>query len=101
LHEWLRVGDASSCHPPFTARCGFVILHDVRLEQPSRPAAGHGGALDLGELMNYDVIIIIIIITEADFSDDPAFVYPFKANKIEDFPVGVTEAIPEQRRYKS
>ncbi len=30
--------------------------------------------------MNYDVIII----TEADFSDDPAFVYPFKANKIED-----------------
>ena len=38
--------------------------------------------------MNYDVIII----TEADFSDDPAFVYPFKANKIEDFEVGVREA---------
>jgi hypothetical protein len=45
--------------------------------------------------MNYDVIII----TEADFSDDPAFVYPFKANKIEDFEVGVREAIAEWRRY--
>jgi hypothetical protein len=45
--------------------------------------------------MNYDVIII----TEADFSDDPAFVYRFKANKIEDFEVGVREAIAEWRRY--
>jgi len=44
--------------------------------------------------MNYDVIII----TEADFSDDPAFIYPFKANKIEDFEVGVREAIAEWRR---
>jgi hypothetical protein len=35
--------------------------------------------------MNYDVIII----TEADFSDDPAFVYPFKADKIEAFEVAV------------
>jgi hypothetical protein len=47
------------------------------------------------QLMNYDVIII----TEADFSDDPAFVYPFKANKIEDFEVGVRQAIAEWRRY--
>ena len=45
--------------------------------------------------MDYDVIII----TEADFSDDPAFVYPFKANKIEDFEVGVRKAIAEWRRY--
>jgi hypothetical protein len=45
--------------------------------------------------MNYDVIII----TEANFSDDPAFVYPFKANKIEDFEVGVREAIAEWRQY--
>jgi hypothetical protein len=45
--------------------------------------------------MNYDVIII----TEADFSDDPAFVYPFRANKIEDFEVAVREAIAEWRRY--
>jgi hypothetical protein len=44
--------------------------------------------------MNYDVIII----TEADFSDDPAFIYPFKANKIEDVEVGVREAIAEWRR---
>jgi hypothetical protein len=44
--------------------------------------------------MNYDVIII----TEADCSDDPAFVYPFRANKIEDFEVGVREAIAEWRR---
>jgi hypothetical protein len=52
-------------------------------------------ALDLAKLMNYDVIII----TEADFSDDPAFVYPFRANKIEDFEVAVREAIAEWRRY--
>jgi hypothetical protein len=45
--------------------------------------------------MNYDVIII----TEADFSDDPAFVYSFRANKIEDFEVAVREAIAEWRRY--
>jgi hypothetical protein len=49
----------------------------------------------LANLMNYDVIII----AEADFSDDPAFVYPFKANKIEDFEVGVREAIAEWRQY--
>jgi hypothetical protein len=45
--------------------------------------------------MNYDVIII----TEADFPDDPAFVCPFKADKIEDLEVGVREAIAEWRRY--
>jgi hypothetical protein len=45
--------------------------------------------------MNYEVIII----TKADFADDPAFVYPFKANKIDDFEVGVREAIAEWRRY--
>jgi hypothetical protein len=53
------------------------------------------GALDLAKLINYNVIII----TEADFSDDPAFVYPFKATKIEDFEVGVRKAIAEWRRY--
>ena len=42
--------------------------------------------------MNYNVIII----TEADLPDDPAFVCPFKANKIEDFE---GEAIAEWRRY--
>jgi|HubBroStandDraft_6_1064221.scaffolds.fasta_scaffold328374_2 hypothetical protein len=45
--------------------------------------------------MNYDVIII----TEADFSDDPAFIYPFRANKVEDFEAAVKEAIAEWRRY--
>ena len=45
--------------------------------------------------MNYDVIII----TEADFFDDPAFVYPFSANRVEDFEVAVREAIAEWRRY--
>ena len=45
--------------------------------------------------MNYDVTII----TEADPSDDPAFVYPFRANKIEDLEAGVREAIAEWRRY--
>jgi hypothetical protein len=45
--------------------------------------------------MNYDVIII----TDADLPDDPAFVYPFKANKIEDLEVGVREAIAEWRRH--
>jgi hypothetical protein len=44
--------------------------------------------------MNYDVIII----SEADFSDDPAFIYPFSADKVEDFEVGVREAIAEWRR---
>jgi hypothetical protein len=44
--------------------------------------------------MNYDVIII----TEADFSDDPAFIYPFKANKVDDLEVAVREAIAEWRR---
>jgi hypothetical protein len=45
--------------------------------------------------MNYDVIII----TDSDLSDDLAFVYPFRAKKIEDFEVGVREAIAEWRRY--
>ena len=45
--------------------------------------------------MNYDVIII----AEGDFSDDPAFVYPFSANRVEDFEVAVREAIAEWRRY--
>ena len=45
--------------------------------------------------MNYDVIII----TEADFSDDRAFVYPFKANTFNDLKVAVGEAIAEWRRY--
>ena len=49
----------------------------------------------MAKLMNYDVIII----TEADFSDGPAFVYSFRANKIEDFGVAVREAITEWRRY--
>jgi hypothetical protein len=44
--------------------------------------------------MNYHVIII----TEADPPDDPAFVYPFKANKLDDFEVAVGEAIAEWRR---
>jgi hypothetical protein len=54
----------------------------------------NGGRWIRAKLMNYDVIII----TEADFSDDPAFIYPFKANRIEDFEVGVREAIAEWRR---
>jgi hypothetical protein len=41
----------------------------------------------------------VIIITEADLPDDLAFVCPFKANKIEDFEVGVREAIAKWRRY--
>ena len=45
--------------------------------------------------MNYNVIVI----TKADLPDDPAFVRPFKANKIEDFEVGVGEAIAARRRY--
>jgi hypothetical protein len=45
--------------------------------------------------MNYDVIII----AEADFSDDPAFIYPFRADKVEDFEVAVRKAIAEWRRY--
>ena len=45
--------------------------------------------------MNYDVIII----TDADLSNDPAFVYPFRVNKLEDFEVAVREAIAEWRRY--
>jgi hypothetical protein len=43
--------------------------------------------------MDYNVIII----TEADLSDDPAFVYPFKANKIDDFKAAVGKAIAEWR----
>ena len=45
--------------------------------------------------MNYNVVII----AEDDRPDDPAFVYPFKANKIEDFEVAVGEAIARWRRY--
>jgi hypothetical protein len=71
-----------------------VNLRDVSLEQPSRPTAVQGGALDLAKLMNYDVIII----TEADLSDDPAFIYRFKAYKVDDFEVAVREAIAEWRR---
>jgi hypothetical protein len=41
----------------------------------------------------------VIIITEADLPDDPAFIRPFKANKVEDFEVGVRGAIAEWRRY--
>jgi hypothetical protein len=44
--------------------------------------------------MNYDVIII----TDADLSDDPAFIYPFKAYKVDDFEIAVREAITEWRR---
>ena len=45
--------------------------------------------------MNYDVIII----TDADLSNDPAFVYPFRVNKLEDFEVAVRDAIAEWQRY--
>jgi hypothetical protein len=45
--------------------------------------------------MNYDVIII----AEADFSDDRAFVYPFKANTFDDLKVAVGDAIAEWRRH--
>jgi len=44
--------------------------------------------------MNYNVIII----SEDDLPDDPAFVYPFKANRIEDFEAGVREAMAEWPR---
>jgi hypothetical protein len=72
-----------------------VNLRDVSLEQPSRLLLVKAGRWIWAKLMNYDVIII----TDSDLSDDPAFVYPFKANKIEDFEVGVREAIAEWRRY--
>jgi hypothetical protein len=45
--------------------------------------------------MNYDVIII----TDADLSNDPAFIYPFRVNKLEDFEVAVRDAIAEWQRY--
>ncbi len=45
--------------------------------------------------MKYNVIIL----TEADLPDDLAFVYPFKANKFEDFEVAVGEAIARWRRH--
>ena len=45
--------------------------------------------------MDYNVIII----TEADLSDDPAFVHPFKANTVDDLKVAVGEAIAEWRRH--
>ena len=41
----------------------------------------------------------IIIIAEADLSDDPAFVHRFKANTFDDLKVAVDEAIAEWRRY--
>ena len=37
--------------------------------------------------MDYNVIII----TEADLSDDPAFIHPFKASTIADFNCAVCE----------
>lgn len=43
--------------------------------------------------MDYNVIII----TEADLSDDPAFIHPFKASTIADFNCAVCEAIAEWR----
>lgn len=45
--------------------------------------------------MDYNVTII----TEADLSDDPAFVHPFKATTFDDFRIAVGEAIAEWRRY--
>ena len=44
--------------------------------------------------MNYNVIII----TEADLPDDPAFVHPFEANIFDDVRIAVGEAIAEWRR---
>ena len=44
--------------------------------------------------MDYNVIII----TEADLSDDPAFVHPFRPSTVDDFKVAVDEAIAEWRR---
>jgi len=44
--------------------------------------------------MNYNVVVI----TEADLPDDPAFVHPFKAYRLDDFEAGVREAIAEWRR---
>ena len=41
--------------------------------------------------MNYNVIII----TETDLSNDPAFIHPFKASTIADFNGAVGEAIAE------
>jgi hypothetical protein len=43
--------------------------------------------------MKYNVIII----TEADLSDDPAFIHSFKASTIADFNGAVGEAIVEWR----
>jgi hypothetical protein len=45
--------------------------------------------------VNYNVIII----TEADLPDEPAFVHPFKANKLDDFEVAAGQAIAQWRRY--
>ncbi len=110
LPEGPRIGRPSSLRPRVELHKGtaaiaaslrvsrsarmHVNLRDVSLEQPSRPTAGQGGWV-WAKLMDYNVIII----TEADPSDDSAFVYPFKANKTEDFEVGVREAIAEWRRY--
>jgi hypothetical protein len=45
--------------------------------------------------MDYNVIII----TEADLSEDPAFVQPFRANTFVDLKFAVGEAIAKWRRY--
>jgi hypothetical protein len=57
------------------------------------PPSKAGGALDWAKLMDYNVIII----TDADFSDDPAFVHPFRASTIADFNGAVGKAIAEWR----
>jgi hypothetical protein len=44
--------------------------------------------------MDYNVIIV----TEADLSDDLAFVHPFKPNTVDDLKVAVGKAIAEWRR---
>jgi hypothetical protein len=41
----------------------------------------------------------VIIISEADLLDDPAFAHPFKANKLNDFKAAVGKAIARWRLY--
>ena len=48
-----------------------------------------GETLDWAKLIDYNVIII----TEAEFSDNPAFVRPFKAKTFDDFKVAEGEAM--------
>ena len=50
--------------------------------------------LDRAKLMDYNVIII----TEGEFSDDPAFVHPFQASTNSDLNRAVREAIAGWRR---